>query len=350
MLGIAPARPIVRINSRIHMHRGPVGRLGREGTQVTIKADAGGGHGSGGGDSAGRRRYKWVALTNTTMGALLVTIDASIMIIAMPDIFRGIRLDPLVPGNNTYLLWMILGYLVTSSVLVVSVGRLGDLFGRVRMYNLGFVIYTVASLMLTIELADRPVWRGIRLLLFRIVQGIGGAFLLGNSGAILTDAFPARQRGLALGINNIAGISGSFIGLILGGILAPINWRLVFLISVPFGIFGTVWAYVRLRDLSGAVARAGRLAGQRHTFAAPGIILDHGGRDRPACSRTTGTRWAGAARVSSPSSRRAWLCWLASCSSRRGWPTRCSGSACLRSGRSPSVRSPRSCPRSAAVA
>jgi MFS family permease len=194
-------------------------------------------------------RYKWVALTNTTMGALLVTIDASIMIIAMPDIFRGIKLDPLVPGNNEYLLWMILGYLVTSSVLVVSVGRLGDLFGRVKMYNLGFVIYTAASLMLTI---DWMTGRGgaLFLLVFRIVQGIGGAFLLGNSGAILTDAFPKNQRGMALGINNIAGMCGSFIGLVLGGVLAPISWRLIFLISVPFGIFGTIWAYVRLRDLS----------------------------------------------------------------------------------------------------
>ena len=194
-------------------------------------------------------RYKWVALTNTTVGVLLATIDASIMIIAMPDIFRGIGLDPLVPGNSTYLLWMILGYLVTSSVLVVSVGRLGDLFGRVRMYNLGFVIYTVASLLLTIDwMTGRS--GALWLLIFRIVQGIGGAFLVGNSGAILTDAFPPRQRGLALGINNVAGISGSFIGLVVGGILAPISWRLVFLVSVPCGIFGTVWAYLRLRDLS----------------------------------------------------------------------------------------------------
>src|ERR1700753_2451758 len=193
-------------------------------------------------------RYKWVALTNTTAGVLLATIDASIMIIAMPDIFRGIKLNPLVPGNSTYLLWMILGYLVTSSVLVVSVGRLGDLFGRVRMYNLGFVIYTVASLMLTIDwLTGRS--GALWLLLWRIVQGIGGAFLLGNSGAILTDAFPARQRGLALGINNIAGISGSFIGLILGGVLGAIDWRLVFLVSVPFGLFGTIWAYLKLKDL-----------------------------------------------------------------------------------------------------
>jgi MFS family permease len=194
-------------------------------------------------------RYKWVALTNTTAGVLLATIDASILIIAMPDIFRGINLDPLVPGNSVYLLWMILGYLVTGSVLVVSVGRLGDMYGRVRMYNLGFVIYTVASLFLTVDWMtghEGALW----LLVWRIVQGIGGAFLVGNSAAILTDAFPAHQRGLALGINNVAGISGTFIGLVIGGILAPIDWRLVFLISVPTGIFGTVWAYLRLRDLS----------------------------------------------------------------------------------------------------
>jgi MFS family permease len=193
-------------------------------------------------------KYKWVALTNTTAGVLLATIDSSIMLIAMPDIFRGIHLDPLVPENSFYLLWMILGYLVTSSVLVVSVGRLGDLFGRVKMYNLGFVIYTGASFFLTIDWMmgqSGALW----LLIWRIIQGVGGAFLIGNSGAILTDAFPPEQRGLALGINNVTGISGTFIGLILGGLLAPINWRLVFLISVPCGIFGTIWAYRKLRDI-----------------------------------------------------------------------------------------------------
>ncbi len=191
--------------------------------------------------------YKWVALSNTTLGVLLATIDASIMLIAMPDIFRGIKLDPLQPGNSFYLLWMILGFLVVSSVLVVGVGRLGDLYGRVRMYNLGFVVYTLASLLLTID------WMHGRagadwLIVFRIVQGIGAAFLIGNSVAILTDAFPANQRGLALGITNVVGISGQFIGLVLGGVLAPIDWRLIFLVSVPFGAFGTVWSYLKLRE------------------------------------------------------------------------------------------------------
>jgi MFS family permease len=153
----------------------------------------------------------------------------------------------LVPSNSFYLLWMILGYLVVSSVLVVSLGRLGDLFGRVRMYNLGFAIYTGASLVLTLDWMTGTSG-ATYLIVLRIVQGIGGAFLMANSAAILTDAFPANQRGLALGINNIAGISGNFIGLVLGGILAPINWRLVFLVSVPFGLFGTIWAYLKLED------------------------------------------------------------------------------------------------------
>jgi len=191
--------------------------------------------------------YKWVALSNTTVGVLLATIDSSIMLIAMPVIFRGIHLDPLAPGNSFYLLWMILSYLVVSSVLVVSLGRLGDIFGRVRMYNLGFVIYTAASLLLTIDwMTGSP--GALWLIVFRIAQGVGAAFLVANSAAILTDAFPPNQRGLALGINNVAGISGMFIGLVLGGLLAPISWRLVFLVSVPFGLFGTVWAYLKLEE------------------------------------------------------------------------------------------------------
>ncbi|MGH2974923.1 MAG: MFS transporter [Solirubrobacterales bacterium] len=193
--------------------------------------------------------YKWIALSNTTLAVLLATLDASITLIAMPDIFRGIHLDPLVPANSSYLLWMILGYLVVSSVLIVSLGRLGDIYGRVRIYNLGFVIYTVASLLLAID------WMtgqdgALFLVVFRIVQGVGGACLLANAAAIITDAFPANQRGMALGINNIVAVSGLFVGLVLGGLLAPIDWRLVFLISVPVGLFGTAWAYLKLEERS----------------------------------------------------------------------------------------------------
>src|SRR4051794_41009320 len=167
----------------------------------------------------------------------------------MPDIFRGIRLDPLVPANSLYLLWMILGYLVVTSVLIVSLGRLGDMFGRVRIYNLGFLIYTVASLLLAVDwLTGRA--GADYLIVFRLVQGIGGACLLANAAAIITDALPEGQRGMALGINNIVGVSGMFVGLLLGGLLAPIDWRLVFLISVPVGLFGTVWAYLKLEERS----------------------------------------------------------------------------------------------------
>jgi len=194
-------------------------------------------------------RYKWLALSNVTLGVLLATLDGSITLIAMPDIFRGIHLDPLDPANSFYLLWMILGFLVVTSVLIVSLGRLGDMYGRVKMYNAGFVIYTLASLVLTVD------WMNGRagatyLIGFRLVQGVGAAFLLANSAAIITDAFPANQRGMALGINNIIGVSGVFVGLVLGGLLAPIDWRLVFLISVPVGLFGSVWAYLKLEERS----------------------------------------------------------------------------------------------------
>ncbi len=215
-------------------------------------------------------RYKWIALSNVTLGVLLATLDGSITLIAMPAIFRGIHLDPLVPANSFYLLWMILGFLVVTSVLIVSLGRLGDMYGRVRMYNLGFVIYTAASLVLTVDwMTGRA--GAMYLIVFRIVQGVGAAFLLANAAAIITDAFPANQRGMALGINNIVGVCGMFVGLVLGGLLAPIDWRLVFLISVPVGLFGTVWAYLKLQERS-TPKRARVDWGGNITFAL-GLIL-----------------------------------------------------------------------------
>ncbi len=193
-------------------------------------------------------RYKWVVLSNTTLGVLMATIDLSIMLIALPDIFRGIGLDPLAPGNSFYLLWMILSFMVVTSVLVVSLGRLGDMYGRVRMYNMGFVVYTFFSLLLTITWMSGTA-AALWLVIMRVFQGVGAAMLLANSAAILTDAFPEDERGMAIGINQVAGISGSFIGLVLGGLLAPIQWRLIFLVSVPVGLFGTVWAYRSLREV-----------------------------------------------------------------------------------------------------
>ena len=191
--------------------------------------------------------YKWIALTNTTIGLLMVSINSSILLIALPDIFRGIKLNPLSPGNTSYFLWILMGFLLVTSVLVVSLGRVGDIFGRVKMYTLGFAIFTVFSILLSATWmtgTQAAIW----IILMRVGQGVGGAFIFANSSAIITDAFPANQRGFALGFNGVAVIGGAFLGLLLGGLLAPIQWHLVFLVSVPFGIFGTVWAYFRLHD------------------------------------------------------------------------------------------------------
>ncbi|HEV8277570.1 MAG TPA: MFS transporter [Streptosporangiaceae bacterium] len=192
--------------------------------------------------------YKWLALSNTTIGILSATVNGSIVIISLPAIFRGIHLNPLTPGNISYLLWMLMGYLLVSAVLVVTLGRLGDMYGRVRMYNLGFAIFGLAAVALPFDPFTGPsgaLW----LIIWRVVQAVGGSMLMANSPAILTDAFPPDQRGTAMGINQVAGISGSFIGLILGGVLAAVDWRLVFLVSVPIGIGGTIWSYLSLREI-----------------------------------------------------------------------------------------------------
>ncbi len=200
--------------------------------------------------------YKWVALSNTTLGVLIATMDASIVIISLPAIFRGIGLDPLAPGNIGYLLWMILGYLLVSAVLVVVLGRLGDMFGRVRIYNLGFLIFACASVALSLD-PFRAGGGALWLILWRIVQAFGGSMLTANSAAILTDAFPARQRGTALGINQITALAGQFLGLLAGGLLAVVDWRAVFWVSVPVSITGTVWSYLSLRETS--TGRPGRI-------------------------------------------------------------------------------------------
>ncbi|WP_194909095.1 MFS transporter [Catenulispora rubra] len=189
-----------------------------------------------------------MALSNTTLGVLISAVDSSIVIISLPAIFRGIGLDPLAPGNIGYLLWMILGYLLVSAVLVVALGRLGDMFGRVRMYNMGFAIFACASLALSVD----PLKGGsgaLWLIGFRVVQAVGGSMLTANSAAILTDAFPARQRGMALGVNQITALAGMFLGLLAGGLLAAIDWRAVFWVSVPIGVIGTIWSYRSLREV-----------------------------------------------------------------------------------------------------
>jgi MFS family permease len=197
-----------------------------------------------------------VVLSNTTLSMLMATIDGTIVIIAMPAIFRGIHLDPTAPGNIGYLLWMIIGYLLVTAVVVVTLGRLGDMYGRVKIYNLGFVVFTLASIALSLD-PMRGGGGALWLIVWRMAQAFGGSMLMANSAAILTDAFPANKRGMALGVNQIVGISGQFIGLLLGGVLAAIDWRLVFWVNVPIGVFGTIWSYKKLREVVGARHKAG---------------------------------------------------------------------------------------------
>ncbi|MFT4122502.1 MAG: MFS transporter [Microbacteriaceae bacterium] len=191
--------------------------------------------------------YRWVALSNTTLGVLMAAINGSIVLISLPAIFSGIQLDPLESGNVSYLLWMLMGYILATAVLVVTFGRLGDIYGRVRIYNLGFVVFSLAAIALFLVPFDGgagAMW----LIVWRFVQAIGGAMLMANSAAILTDAFPAERRGMALGINQIAGIAGTFIGLVGGGVLAELDWRAVFFVSAPIGVIGTVWSYLSLHE------------------------------------------------------------------------------------------------------
>ncbi len=231
--------------------------------------------GNGSGSPVSSRRgpaYQWVALSNTTLAMVMATVDGSIVIVSMPAIFRGINLNPLSPGNVTYLLWMIMGYLLVQSILVVTLGRLGDIFGRVRIYNLGFLVFTLASVGLSFD-PFQGTHGALWLIGWRFVQAFGGAMLMSNSAAILTDAFPEGKRGMALGINQVAGISGQFVGLLLGGLLSAWDWRAVFWVNLPFGLFGTVWAYKSLREI--ASTRKARIDWLGNlTFAAgAGVLL-----------------------------------------------------------------------------
>ena len=263
--------------------------------------------------------YKWVVLSNTTLGTLLATINASIVLISLPAIFRGIGLNPLAPGNVSYLLWMLMGYLVVTAVLVVLFGRLGDMFGRVRIYNLGFVVFTVAAIALSFDpfhLDAGALW----LIGWRVIQGIGGAMLMASSAAILTDAFPANQRGMALGVNMVAAVSGSFLGLLIGGVLSEWDWRAIFWVGVPIGILGTIWSVRSLKELGvrtpgqaglGGLSdlryRADRAAHRNH-LRHPAIRRFHDRVDQPVGA------WV--------DRRSACCCWWRSASSSCGSPSR----------------------------
>ena len=204
--------------------------------------------------------YKWTVLSNTTLGALMASINGTIILISLPVIFRGLGVDPFLPSNFTLLIWLLLGYGVVTATLLVTFGRISDMWGRARMYNLGFAIFAVGSVMLflTPNTGTLGAWE---LVGFRVIQGIGGAFLFANSAALITDAFPHDERGKALGINQVAAIGGSVVGLVLGGVLAGLSdihigsfvlpaWRVIFLASVPFSVGGTVWAYFKLHDVA----------------------------------------------------------------------------------------------------
>ena len=216
------------------------------------------------------KNHKWMVLSNTTLGMLAATINASIVLISLPAIFRGIGLRPLDSGNTNILLWTLMGYMVVTSVLVVTFGRLGDMFGRAKIYNLGFLVFTLASIVLSfMPTGDSAGWFLVGM---RVVQGIGGAMLTATSTAILIDVFPPKQRGLALGINIMAAIAGQFLGLIIGGLLADINWHLIFWVNVPIGIIGTVWAYLSLKDV-GVEKKHGRLDWWGNITFAVGLVL-----------------------------------------------------------------------------
>ena len=177
----------------------------------------------------------------------MAALDGSIVLIALPAIFHGIGINPLAPGETNYLLWVLMGYGVVTATLLVTFGRISDIFGRVRLYNLGFAIFAVGSILLFLVQGTGN-GTALQIILFRLVQAVGAAFLFSNSTAILTDAFPPHERGMAMGINQIAFLSGQFIGLLAGGVLAAINWRAVFLVSVPFSVGGTIWAYLALHE------------------------------------------------------------------------------------------------------
>ena len=195
-----------------------------------------------------RVAYKWIALSNTTIGMLIATVNATSLLIAMPVIFRGININPLDPANFSYLLWLLMGYMVVSAVIVVTAGRLGDMYGRTKVYNIGFAIFTVTGIGLSLVWSQGSAG-AVELIVLRMVQAVGGAMVMASGAAILTDAFPADQRGFALGVNQIAAMAGSFLGIVVGGILAAINWRWVFIINVPIGLVGTIWGFWQLREI-----------------------------------------------------------------------------------------------------
>ncbi len=189
-------------------------------------------------------KYKWVALTVTTVGSLMSSLDTTIVVIGLPAILNDLH------ATIVHGIWVITGYQLMLTVLLVLLGRLSDMYGRVRLYNIGFVIFTLGSLLAGLSA------NGTQLVVFRFLQGSGAAMLSANSAAIITDAFPLEELGTALGTNMMAFNVGAVVGYTLGGLMITfLGWRSIFFINVPVGIFGTVWAYKRLKEVGVRAAR-----------------------------------------------------------------------------------------------
>ncbi len=193
-------------------------------------------------------QYKYTVLTNTMLGALMASINMNIVMITLPSIFRGLNINPFAPGEFVYLLWILMGYSIVLASILVTFGRVSDLYGRARMYTWGFIIFTIASVLLSIVPGNSGNNGALMLIVFRMVQAVGAGFLMVNSTALLTDAFPIYERGKAMGINQISFIVGSLLGLILGGFLSGYDWHLVFIVNIPFAIAGTIWSIFKLKE------------------------------------------------------------------------------------------------------
>jgi len=183
--------------------------------------------------------YEWVALSVTTVGALLASVQSSALLIALPDILTALQ------ASFLTIMWVLLSYLLITTALVPVVGRLADIWGRKKLYNAGFAVFTLGSLLAGLS---QPAFHAGDMVIARVVQGIGAALLLTNSTAIVTDAFRHGRIGLGLGVNQIAGAAGFLLGPVLGGLLTAISWRWVYLANVPLGVFGTIWGIWRLRE------------------------------------------------------------------------------------------------------
>src|SRR5512146_2401328 len=183
--------------------------------------------------------YKWIVLSVTTIGALMASIDSTIVILGLPDMMVKLHADMI------EMVWVIMGYILVSTVFLLTFGRVADMLGRVRMYNLGFVVFTIGSALCGFSNT------ATQLILFRLVQGSGAAMMVVNSVALITEVFPPNERGRALGLNAITFSIGGVAGPILGGLILTLaDWRWIFFINVPVGLFGAIWGYRVLREMS----------------------------------------------------------------------------------------------------